>query len=219
MRAEELFLEFSNSQTINLNDVCEINNIFLLGDTKGKKDPALVCQSNENYPTPVLTSSLELMGHPVDFVKVVDNDIPNSTNKDILGYILNYGDLTSTSTSGKGDHYVTLRKVPGENKFQYLDSLNKGESKTFNSVADFLTNRTSKRQIIAIIEVKTVVPEGFILPKVLTMSAGVPKSVDEAKDSIRQLYNTVYKANIKNKIFAESFGKKLTQFVDNEKRP
>jgi hypothetical protein len=222
--ANTIFENFSLDKQTNLSDVCELNNLFYLADTKVGKDPALVCRSDEDFPTDVITTALLIIGHPTEIVRQKDGDIPNSTDNDILGYILNLGNLSSTSIVGKGRHYVALRKIlQGSNagKFQYIDSVVKGLN-FFNTTAEFLTYIKSKSNydIVAIFEVRNVVPGAYIEPSILTKTKVEPvKNIQNSKTLINELYNENYKSKIKPASFAESFGKKLTQFVNQSVDP
>jgi hypothetical protein len=214
--ANDVYKGFNTSKQINLAAVCELNSLIFLRDTQTTLDPTLIGKANEDFPVHVIMTALNITGHSIESYSEDDvkTDIPNSTTKkNLLGYIINYGK----------DHYVALRKIPGGpyiGQFRYYDSLggtiNFKNFKTYLTTADYVKEaRANGKKLINILEVSTVIPEGYIRPNQLSGTKTF-EGVGELKEAIREKYRDDYKYELDNLDFAIEFGKALNNFIYDE---
>jgi len=211
--ANDVYIGFNKSKQINLAAVCELNSLIFLRDTQTTLDPTLICKANEDFPVHVIMTALNITGHSIESYTEDDvkADIPNSTTKaNLLGYIINYGK----------DHYVALRKLPNgpyKGKYRYYDSLGGTHNfKTYSTTAEYVKEaRANDKKLINILEVSTVVPEGYIRPTQLSGTKTF-EGVAELKEAIREKYRDDYKYELNNLDFAIELGKAFTYFTYDE---
>lgn len=236
-RYSQEFSKMATRDQINLSEVCHIVSRFLLMSGLFTADNS--CRDDEYFSMDVLQSALQIIGHETNEVQILDNttkkpidmatfkdytthdlyvrdDATNtytlsSDNPTLLGYIINYGK----------SHYVALRKLPGENAFEYVDSIENNTNSRVLTTLDFLKYvKTMDKRIVSIRQVLNITKS--INPfETLRAYYDKEKAEDTEQDKLKRqiikLFATNYQTFITNyPDYAEDIAKFLTSF-DNYK--
>jgi len=192
---EVYFKSMSTSDHVNLKDVCTLSSLIMFRQVNESDiDPLVKCKDNEDYTISVLTTALLIIGHPTRSIQIqnTDVDIPDKEPDDI-GYIINYG-----TTTGKGFHYVALRKIPNADAFEYRDSMNKNATRNFKTSQEYISyvKTTLNQHITQILAISSF--KGYVRPEVLDIKdvSKVDATIDMYKQIIKTLYETEYKPYI-----------------------
>jgi len=160
------FTRLSKLANINLQEVC-VRYEAVLERTLGEL--AYGCPAYENFDSEVLVVALNTIGLGTDIAIVEGNDIvvtnkttgahmSSSTNKDLLGYIMNPG----------GNHWLCLRKLPvgveHAGEFQFINTFPTKEITVYTTIANFLTAKGTT--FVRIIEVLNFT-KAPILPSII----------------------------------------------------